>query len=87
MRLIDKLTDAVTELFKLQKDRHVLEWLRSHPGWHFGLEIVEAGVSGRGWIYVILARLEERGLVERMEGAKTNPGPPRPLYRAVEVKP
>lgn len=64
----------------------VLTYLKANPGWHYGLDIVKAGVCGRMNIYLYLGRLEELGLVERMEGAKTHPGLPRPLYRAALPK-
>lgn len=52
----------------------------------YGLELVDAssGALKRGSVYVILARMEEKGFVdswqeERAPGAS---GPPRRLYRA-----
>lgn len=57
-------------------------WLVANPGWHYGLDICKGADSSRGSIYFWLSRLEEAGKVERMDGAKTHPGIPRPLYRA-----
>ena len=48
-------------------------WLLSHPGWHYGEELVQAGVTSRGMLYIRLTMLEERGLVER----RLEPDPPR----------
>lgn len=64
----------------------VLELLRGRE--RYGLELVDAsrGALKRGSIYVILARMEEKGFVEsrheeRPQGAS---GLPRRLYRATE---
>jgi DNA-binding PadR family transcriptional regulator len=52
----------------------------------YGLELVEAsgGALKRGSVYVILARMEEKGFIEsrREERAHRASGLPRPLYRA-----
>lgn len=55
-------------------------------GNRYGLELVDAssGALKRGSVYVILARMEDKGFVdswqeERVTGAS---GPPRRLYRA-----
>jgi DNA-binding PadR family transcriptional regulator len=53
----------------------------------YGLELVDAssGALKRGSVYVILARMEEKGFVEsRQESAQNAGGPPRRLYRATE---
>ena len=62
----------------------VMELLRGRE--RYGLELVEAsrGVLKRGSVYVILARMEEKGFVEsrheeRVQGVS---GLPRRLYRA-----
>ena len=52
-------------LFKSKWDCY--QWLLAHPGWHYGLELVAAGVTGRSMLYVRLARLEGLGLVERRD--------------------
>jgi len=64
----------------------VLELLRGRQ--RYGLELVDAsnGTLKRGSVYVILARMEEKGFVEsrqeeRPQGAS---GIPRRLYRATE---
>lgn len=55
----------------------------------YGLELVDAssGALKRGSVYVILARMEEKGFVESWQEtpqkAKAS-GPPRRLYRATE---
>lgn len=65
-------------------ESQVMELLRSRE--RYGLELVEAsgGALKRGSVYVILARMEEKGFVdsrqeERADGAG---GPARRLYRA-----
>jgi len=53
----------------------------------YGLELVEAssGALKRGSVYVILARMEEKGFVDsRQESPHKASGPPRRLYRATE---
>ena len=69
-----------------QTESVVLELLRGRE--RYGLELVDASRGGlkRGSIYVILARMEEKGFVEsrqeeRPPGAS---GLPRRLYRATE---
>ena len=64
----------------------VLELLRGRE--RYGLELVDAsrGALKRGSVYVILARMEEKGFVEsrqeeRPQGAS---GLPRRLYRATD---
>jgi DNA-binding PadR family transcriptional regulator len=52
----------------------VLQFLLEHPGWYHGLDIVKAGVSSRGVIYVHLGRLVEQGYVEERD----SPEPPVP---------
>lgn len=70
-------------LTRLKNDADlVLDWLQSNTGWHYGMDIAESVGIHRCSIYVHLDRLEERGLVERNAGEKTNPGLPRPLFRA-----
>ena len=62
----------------------VMELLRSRE--RYGLELVDAssGALKRGSVYVILARMEEKGFVEsrQEERASGGGGMPRRLYRA-----
>ena len=62
-------------------------WLLAHPGWHYGLELVAAGVTSRYPLYVRLGQLEELGLVERRLAPHETNHPtgalPRRQYRAV----
>jgi DNA-binding PadR family transcriptional regulator len=64
----------------------VLELLRGRE--RYGLELVDAsaGALKRGSVYVILARMEEKGFVEsrQEERAQGSSGLPRRLYRATE---
>jgi DNA-binding PadR family transcriptional regulator len=62
----------------------VMELLRGRE--RYGLELVDKsnGALKRGSVYVILARMEEKGFVEsrQEERAPGVSGPPRRLYRA-----
>ena len=62
----------------------VLDLLRSRE--RYGLELVDAsrGALKRGSVYVILARMEEKGFVESRQEERTSgtSGLPRRLYRA-----
>ena len=62
----------------------VMELLRSRE--RYGLELVDAaaGALKRGSVYVILARMEEKGFIEsrQEERAPGASGLPRRLYRA-----
>ena len=64
----------------------VLELLRSRD--RYGLELVDdsAGALKRGSVYVILARMEEKGFVESRQEARPPKagGVPRRIYRATE---
>jgi DNA-binding PadR family transcriptional regulator len=64
----------------------VLELLRGRE--RYGLELVDAskGTLKRGSVYVILARMEEKGFVEsrQEERAHGASGLPRRLYRSTE---
>jgi hypothetical protein len=69
------ITFMRSEVRFLPAEKRILEWLRSDPRWHYGLDIVGAGVVDRSSVYIYLGRLLGKGLVQRMDGAKTNPGP------------
>ena len=62
----------------------VLDLLRGRE--RYGLELVDAsrGALKRGSVYVILARMEEKGFVESRQEERTagSGGLPRRLYRA-----
>ena len=64
----------------------VMDLLRD--GDRYGLELVEAsnGTLKRGSVYVILARMEEKGFVDSRQEVRParEGGPPRRLYRATE---
>jgi len=49
------------------RQRKLLVYLQEHPVWHYGLDLVKAGVHGRTLIYVRLSQLEDMGYVERRE--------------------
>lgn len=69
MRLTDREYNVITQLVGRKK---------------YGLEIVEesAGLIKRNTVYVLLGRMEEKGLVEgRLEDAPVgDSGPPRRVY-------
>jgi hypothetical protein len=77
---------AVANLCSLRRhiERDLLLYLMINPGWHYGLDLVAAGLAGRSSIYVHLGRLQERGLVERIDSGGFWD---RPMYRATPVKP
>lgn len=64
----------------------ILEMLRSQE--RYGLELVDAsgGALKRGSIYVILARMEEKGFVESRQEERSpgTSGLPRRIYRATK---
>lgn len=64
------------------KERLILELLASGPA--YGLEMVarSRGRLARGTVYVVLARMAEKGFVTAAESASTTGGPPRRIYRA-----
>lgn len=66
------------------KELVALRLLRDGPGEMYGLEIVKAsdGQLGRAAIYVILARMEEKGYIKSRTPSEDNhPGLPRPRYK------
>jgi DNA-binding PadR family transcriptional regulator len=61
----------------------IMDLLRGRE--RYGLELVDSsdGALKRGSVYVILARMEEKGFVEsRQEDREAAGGAPRRLYRA-----
>ena len=48
----------------------------------YGLDLVAAGAAKRRWLYVVLGRMEERGLIEGREDDGTPPH--RRLYRITD---
>lgn len=60
----------------------ILEYLESNPGWHFGLDIVKGAGVSRSNIYFYLGRLEELGLVQRLDALRGMPTYGRSQYRA-----
>jgi DNA-binding PadR family transcriptional regulator len=67
----------------------VMNLLADQAGGMYGLEIVEGskGKVKRGSVYVLLARLEEKGFVKSTapKGTPDYPGLPRPTYRLTAV--
>lgn len=69
--------------FRQDRD-DILLWLVIRGGWHYGLDLVKAGIAHRGSVYIHLARLQEQGLVERRDEAQPDPRVgARPQFRAV----
>lgn len=64
------------------KELEVLKLLQGEPRGMYGLEIVDRseGLVGRSSVYVLLARLEEKGFVRVRRTTSSHPGMPRPIY-------
>lgn len=61
----------------------LLSYLQDHPGWHYGLDLVRAGVGSRSTVYIGLSALEEGGFVEsRLTAGVPGSSFERPQYRA-----
>ena len=63
----------------------VLQYLLDNAGWHYGLDIVKAGISNRAYIYFHLDRLIQEGYVEDRVSTEKPLNPdclPRHEYRA-----
>jgi DNA-binding HxlR family transcriptional regulator len=67
-------------------EHRILEVLAAADRELYGLDLVAAGVAKRRWLYVVLGRMEERGLIEgRTEDAADPPRLPRRLYRITDA--
>jgi DNA-binding transcriptional ArsR family regulator len=66
--------------------QRILDWMRADPGWHYGLDLVKAGLASRSTIYIHLAKLQDLGLVEFRWETPVRPGVVRPQYRAKELQ-
>lgn len=67
------------------KEQCVLDLL-ADGGWWYGLDIVDRsdGLLKRGTVYITLARMEEKGLIEGRKEKQLMPGMiPRRMYRKV----
>lgn len=66
-------------------EMRVMQTLQDNPAGSYGLEIVEAsgGLVKRGSVYVLLARLEDKGFVRVLpqKEASEKGGLPRPRYQ------
>ena len=68
----------------MTRERQILEVLAAANRELYGLDLVAAGVKRRV-LYVVLARMEESGLIEGREEAKEGPDRlPRRLYRITD---
>jgi DNA-binding PadR family transcriptional regulator len=63
---------------KRDRTHRILEVLAAADRDLYGRDLGAAGVTRRGWLYVALARMEDRGLIE---GREDDGDPPRRLYR------
>ena len=63
----------------MNSKKAVLEYLLAHPVWHYGMELVNAGLASRSTIEVYLCD-REKGSVVRRDSPEP---PPRPQYRAI----
>lgn len=67
----------------MTRERRILEALAAADRELYGLDLVAAGAAKRSWLYVVLGRMEERGLIE---GRPDDAGdPPRRLYRLTDA--
>lgn len=64
-------------------ERRILEYLKAHPDWHYGLDIVKAGLAKRWNVFISLGHLEENGFVKSRREPKHTELPVRRVqYRA-----
>ena len=67
-------------------EQRILQVLAANDREMYGLDLVAAGVAKRRWLYVVLGRMEDRGLIEgREEDAVELPQLPRRLYRITDA--
>jgi len=68
------------------QQRLALRFLSRHPNGLYGLDLIKASFHriSRFSVYVTLARLEDKGLVERSHPPDDHPGLPRPTFRLTE---
>lgn len=66
-------------------EQQILEVLAAANRELYGLDLVAAGAAKRGSLYVVLARMEDRGLIEGREEPSASPLPPRRLYRITDA--
>lgn len=81
-----KLLKHLAQIFKTpsSKERRILEALAEKD--LYGSDFVDAKIAGRGSIYVVLARMEDKGLIEGLEQPPKQPGLfPRRLYRITDA--
>jgi DNA-binding MarR family transcriptional regulator len=64
-------------------ERRILEALANADRELYGLDLVAAGAAKRRWLYVVLSRMEERGLIEGREDLVGTS--PRRLYRITDA--
>lgn len=67
---------------KVTRERRILEALATADRELYGLDLVAAGAAKRWWLYVVLARMEESGLIK---GREDDGDPPRRLYRITDA--
>lgn len=66
-------------------EHRILEVLAAAGRDLYGLDLVAAGAAKRRWLYVVLGRMEERGLIEGREDDGDPPRLPRRLYRITDA--
>lgn len=67
----------------MMKTLLLLRFLIRNPGWHYGLDLVDAGLCSRFTIYSRLYTLERIGLIERGEDIPRMAGVARARYRFI----
>ena len=68
-------------------EHRILEVIAAADRELYGLDLVAAGAAKRRWLYVVLGRMEERGLIEgRDDAGREDAGKlPRRLYRITDA--
>ena len=70
----------------MTREHQILHVLAAANRELYGLDLVAAGVAKRRWLYVVLGRMEESGLIEGCEEAVVEPPQlPRRLYRITDA--
>lgn len=70
----------------MTREQGILRVLAAGDREMYGIDFVNAGVAKRRWLYVVLGRMEESGLIEgREEDDVEPPRLPRRLYRITDA--
>ena len=75
----------------MTREQEILRVLAASDRELYGLDLVNAGVAKRRWLYVVLGRMEDSGLIEGREETGVEetgvepPQLPRRLYRITDA--